>query len=135
MSELFILGSDLRTPVPAESAEQWARWHRENNQSSIVKSETVIIGRAAYLIETKFWGSELNLARILNPRAPHHLFRSTAFHAGGPSARNQSILIQMQGAGTWEEALQQHRSVLEQVEQRSMGVTAAVPEDVCVLQT
>jgi hypothetical protein len=142
MSDLYLLSSDGHTPVLAESHEQWSRWHRENPEASQVKLDTIQIGQASYVIETRFWGSELNAARELNPQAPSHLFRTTAFHAG-------QVLFQEQNAATWQQAEQQHADVLERVRARaSMALRAsatggsggnqgaeAMPEEICIVQT
>jgi hypothetical protein len=130
MSELYVLGSDFRTPVLTDSVAAWSRWHREHPEASQVGLDRIRLGRAEYNVDTKFWGSELNSARALNPRAPSSLFRTTAFEAHG-----RQLLFQVQCA-TWAEAEAQHAEVIAKVRQRAIElISAAMPEEICILQT
>ena len=107
MSDLYVLAEDGRTPVlMTEDPAAWACWHRENPDSSLVGYDEVGIA----VVETKFWGSELNhLARQINPRAPSYVFQTSAYH------RHSGRLIEQTRSSTWDEAERQHLALVARV--------------------
>ena len=136
MSDLFILAADGRTPVLAEDIGIWARWHRENPDAGMVNTDLVNHPEGSITVETKFWGSELNNGRTLNPRAPSYLFQTSAFCRGRVTSQRR--------CGTWEEAEKQHESVVAMLRAEAAGAAAtssraeehaAMPEEICTLQT